>query len=70
MSDRTDGPEAEQRKRFAMQKIVLQKEAQVAAWEAKVEQCKQELADLERNLRRGASSLKPRCSRAGREQVL
>ena len=57
MSDHTDGQEAEQHKRFAVQKSVLQKESQVAVWEAKVEQCKQELADLERNLAQARGEL-------------
>ena len=57
MSDHTHGLEAEQRKRYAVQKIVLQKETQVAAWEAKIKQCKQELADLERNLAQARGEL-------------
>ena len=61
----SDLTESEQRKRFAVQKSVLQKETQVAVWEAKVEQCKQELADLERNLAQARGELLEAKARQG-----
>jgi curved DNA-binding protein CbpA len=57
MESELDKKRAREEQERAAQKSVLMKETQVAIWEAKVEQCKRELASLEEQLQQARAEL-------------